>query len=83
MRGYEYGDPMMRVYDGPQFVPHREFLHEGLEYVYSCNQHVDANHRPWYEGRSLSKGDVICLGDKAYSVETVGFQYIEDFEVPV
>jgi hypothetical protein len=81
VRGYQQDDELMRVYDGDKGIPPMTTT-EALEYIYSSNQYIDAVHRPWYEGRSLSMGDVICINDAAYAVERVGFRELDGFEVP-
>lgn len=72
--GYTEGDPLAEIYSVEKFLPHREYATISLEYIFEQNQWIDENHRPWYsEARSLSKGDVIVLGEKAYAVATIGF----------
>lgn len=72
--GYQEGDTLTPVYEARRFLPWREYAEVSLDHIYAENQWVDENHRPWYDdARSLSKGDVIVLADKAYSVDSVGF----------
>lgn len=78
-RGWDPEDHMELRWEGPL---HRSWKNDQmnqavLEVVFDSNQHVDAKHRPWYEGRSLSVGDVIVLDDQAYAIERVGFKEIE------
>lgn len=85
MRGYAEGDPLIRVYDGEpkNFIPYREDLIVGLDFVFEQNQHGSPGCFPWYtDARSLSKGDVITLDDKAYAISDVGFYELIGFEVP-
>jgi hypothetical protein len=76
--GYMYGDPLTMVYRDTKCLPHREYAEVSLNYVYAENQWVDEAHRPWYDdARSLSKGDVIVLQDKAYTVASIGFDEVK------
>lgn len=73
-RGYDETDMMKLVYDGEN--PIDVASNEPLELVYEANQN-HGDRRPWYEGRSLSKGDVIVVDDKkAYAIASVGFEEI-------
>lgn len=79
--GYSEGDRMVRMAD-KTIARYRHAMHSSvLEAVYRDNQHLDDS-GPWYEGRSLSMGDVICLDDRAYAVERVGFRKLPNFQVP-
>lgn len=84
--GYTEGDPLIRVYDGEpdHYIPYREDLEVGLNFVYEQNQYAPELQRiPWYpSARSMITGDVICLNDKAYAVERRGFKELPGFEVP-
>lgn len=79
MRGYEEGDPLVVVFeDDERFLPHREFAEVSLDYIYAENQWINETRRPWYDdARSLSKGDVIVLGDAAYAIESIGFKKLD------
>jgi hypothetical protein len=84
--GYTKDDPLVRVFDGepPYFevISYREDPEVGLNYIYEANQHLFDTH-PWNpDVRSLSKGDVIVLGEKAYAIESMGFKELTGFEVP-
>lgn len=77
-RGYSEGDPLNEVYSGMRRLPHREeeSIINSLEYIFMENQWRDL-HRPWYnDARSLSVGDVIVLGEKAYACDHVGFSEV-------
>lgn len=80
MDGYTPGDPLVEVFsDDQRFLPFREDAIVSLEYVYEENQWIDEKRRPWYDGaRSVSKGDVVVLGDKAYAVASVGFDLLPE-----
>lgn len=84
VRGYAEGDSLCRVFDGePNFIPYREDLEVGLHFIYEANQYLNKTRRPWYkDARSLCVGDVIVLGEKAYSIDHVGFTELQGFEVP-
>ena len=76
--GYSHKDPLTVVYRDAKHLPYRVDAEVSLDYIYAENQWVDNDHRPWYDdARSLSKGDVIVLHDKAYAIGTVGFQEVE------
>ena len=74
--GYKEDDPLERVYDGEQ--PDEMTL----ERIYESNQNLDGEYWPWYEGRSLSKGDVIVVDGDAYAIDSVGFKAIHLIEAP-
>lgn len=44
-----------------------------LDDIFKENQHLDSS-RPWYEGRSLSMGDLIEVDGRCWAVERVGFK---------
>lgn len=75
--GYMPGDPLTEVFSDERFLPYREDAVVSLEYIFEENQWIDANRRPWYDGaRSLSKGDVVILHDKAWAVASMGFDLL-------
>lgn len=73
--GYDEGDTLTEVYrDETRYFSYREDAEVSLDYIYAENQWVSETHRPWYDdARSVSKGDVIVLHDKAYAVDSIGF----------
>lgn len=82
LHGYKPGHRanLMRVFDGDKGIPPTTTT-EVLENIYRENQHGVGT--PWYtDARSLSVGDVICIGESAWAVDKVGFKALEDFEVP-
>lgn len=78
MDGYQEGDKLTLVYQVRRWLPHREYAESSLDHIYEENQWVDEIHRPWYDdARSVSKGDVIVLHDKAYAVDSIGFTEVK------
>lgn len=77
--GYQDGDSLKEVYKGRRPLMHKtpESRTLSLEYIFEANQWVDDAHRPWYEARSLSVGDVIVLQRRAFACERVGFREID------
>lgn len=84
LRGYQQGDPLLRVYDGePKGLRDQDNLEYNLEFIYRQNQHGVPGSYPWYQdARSLSVGDVIVIGTRAFAVANLGFTELENFEVP-
>lgn len=83
-RGYEPGDALVEVYQGTHRLPYQFYADVSLEHIFASNQWVDESHRPWYDdARSLSKGDVVVLHDKAYAIDTVGFREIDPVEAGI
>lgn len=71
------GDPSFHHAGDPSFERLSDDPEDVCEYVFMANQHVSASHQPWYKGaRSLSKGDVIVIDDRAFAVESVGFKEV-------
>jgi hypothetical protein len=82
VHGYSIGDPLKEVYCGEHRLLYKEAsgINLSLEYIFEENQWLD-HRRPWYDGaRSLSVGDVIVIGRRAFSVCNVGFGEIDPAE---
>lgn len=76
IRGYRPGDELVKVYEGEHRLPYREEAITSLEYIFEQNQWLDRS-QPWYQGRSLSMGDVVVLHETAYAVASIGFEKID------
>lgn len=80
--GYKHGMPMRKVWEG-EIEARPSAAGKALDSIFAQFQRVDESHSPprEYQGRSLSFGDVIRLGEAWYTIDVIGFQ--ELFGEPV